>query len=188
MKKEIERIVYYLIGIENTQKSLETRPYMILEDMVVVFGILDTDGVTIHEIDDKQAIVHGWSKKFLWETAKRNTELLLSARIEPVSQTIIGHTEDEPVFLLSSEARRYGAGTICYENVLQDFSMKYGWNLYLLPTSIHEFMILFDQGIYNEENLQKIVQESNQKLDPKDFLSDNIYYYDRNQREFFAIF
>ena len=66
--------------------------------------------------------------------------------------------------------------------------MKYGWNLYLLPTSIHEFMILFDQGIYNEENLQKILQESNQKLDQKEFLSDNIYYYDRDQRQFFAIF
>lgn len=188
MQKEIERIVYYLVSIENTQESLERRPYMILEDMAVVFGILDIDGATIHEVDDKKAMDHGWSEKFLWERAKRNTELLLPARIEPVSQTIIGHTEDEPVFLLSNEARRYGAGTICYENVLQDFSMKYGWNLYLLPTSIHEFMILFDQGIYNEENLQKILQESNQKLDQKEFLSDNIYYYDRDQRQFFAIF
>ena len=188
MQKEIERIVYYLVSIENTQESLETRPCMMLEDMVVVFGILDIDGITIHEIDDKKAMDHGWSERFLWERAKRNTERLLPARIESVNKTIIEHTEDEPVFLLSNKVRRYGAGTICYENVLQDFSMKYDRNLYLLPTSTHEFIILLNHGRYNEENLQKILEQSNQKLDKKDFLSDNIYYYDRNQREFFAIF
>lgn len=185
MQKETERIVYYLAGIENYQ---ENQPSILWEDMVILFGILNTDGITIHEIDDKKAIAHGWSKKFLWEMAKSNTELLLPARIEPVSKRIIGHTEDEPVFLLSNNIRRYGAATVCYKNLLHDFAMKYGWNLYLLPTSIHEFIILFDQGAYREENLQKILDESNQKLDPKDFLSDNIYYYDRNQREFFAVF
>lgn len=185
MQKERERIVYYLSGIESYR---EKRPFIIWEDMVILFGILDTDGGIIHKIDDKKATDHGWSKKFLWEMAKRNTELLLPARIETLNESIIGHTEDEPVFLLSNQIRRYGAATICYNDLLHDFAMKYGWNLYLLPTSIHECIILFDQGTYDEENLQKILDQSNQKLDEKDFLSGNIYYYDRNQREFFAIF
>ena len=105
-----------------------------------------------------------------------------------MNESIIGHTEDEPVFLLSNKVRRYGAATICYKNLLRDFAMKYGWNLYLLPTSIHEFIILFDQGTYREETLQKILKQSDQKLDQKEFLSDNIYYYDRDQGEFFGLF
>ena len=73
MQDKIERIVYYLEDIES---QWEMRPYIIWEDMTIVFGILDIDGITIHEINDKKAMEYGWSKKFLWEIAKKNTEIL----------------------------------------------------------------------------------------------------------------
>ena len=120
--------------------------------------------------------------------AKKNTPRLLPERIEPADKKIIGHTDDEPVFLLSNDVRRYGSGVICYENLLYNFACKYHDNLYLLPTSIHECIILLDQGSLSCENLLDIIEESNKMLKTDEILSDNIYYYDRLQREFFGLF
>ena len=96
--------------------------------------------------------------------------------------------DDEPVFLLSNDVQRYGSAVICYENLLYNFACKYHDNLYLLPTSIHECIILLDQGSLSCENLLDIIEESNKMLKTDEILSDNIYYYDRLQREFFGLF
>ena len=188
MQKETGRIIYYLNCLESEQDSLENRPYVIFEDMAVVFGFLDEDRLGIYKIDNDAMADRGWDLNYLVEEAKRNTSRLLPARIEPASKRIIGHTKDDPVFLLSNDVCRYGSGVICYKNLLYDFAHKYNHNLYLLPTSIHEFMILLDQGRHQQENLQKIVKESNRSLKEDEILSDNIYYYDRGKRELFGLF
>lgn len=188
MEDKRERIIYHLINFEQQQDELEERPYMIFEDMAVVFDHLKKDGMSIDRIDHNCAMANGWTKEFLWENSKKNTSDLLPVKIEPLHRTLIGHTEDEPIFFLSNQMQRYGAGVILYDDLLHDFSMKYGYNLYLLPTSIHEFMILLDRGIYLEEDLLKVLKDSNQNLSKEEFLSENIYYYDRMQKELISLF
>lgn len=188
MQTQTGRIIYYLTDFKSRQDQLKDRPYIIFEDMAVVFGILDADRYTVHPIDVRQASYHGWTTDQLWEMAKKNTPRLLPERIEPADKKIIGHTDDEPVFLLSNDVQRYGSAVICYENLLYNFACKYHDNLYLLPTSIHECIILLDQGSLSCENLLDIIEESNKMLKTDEILSDNIYYYDRLQREFFGLF
>ena len=188
MKTKTERIIYYLIDFMSGREKLKDRPYIVFEDMAVVFGILDTDRFTVHKIDNKKAEHEKWTSNDLWEMAKKNTPQLLPARIVPVSTKFIGHTDDEPVFLMSNDVRSYGAGVICYENLLHDFASRYQNNLYLLPTSIHEFVVLFDQGRHRQDNLKDMISESNKTLEAGDILSDNVYYYDRIQKKFFGLF
>lgn len=188
MQTKKERIIYHLINIEREQEQLKKRPYLLFEDMAIVFDLLGQDGLTIYKIDHKMAQEKGWEDNFLWEVAQENTRRLWNIKIEPVNKKIFGHTKDEPVFVLSNEIKRYGAGVVCYENVLRDFATKYGWNLYLIPTSIHEFIVLFDQGNYNCDHLLEILRQSNETLDFNQYLSDNIYYYDRHTGQFFGLF
>lgn len=186
MQDKTGRIMYYLKNLD--LEELIDRPYRIIEDMAIVFGYLKEDGMVVDPIDHKYAKENNWSDIFLWEMATKNTKSLLPAKIEPVYKNFVGHTEDEPVFFLTNEIQSYGSGTLLYDNLLQDFSMKYGWNLYLLPTSIHEFLLLFDQGVYSEEELLKIVKHSNENLTKEEFLSQNIYYYDREKGELISLF
>ena len=51
MQTETGRIIYYLTDFKSRQDQLKDRPYMIFEDMAVVFGILDADRYTVHPID-----------------------------------------------------------------------------------------------------------------------------------------
>ena len=90
--------------------------------------------------------------------------------------------------MVSNKIQRYGAGVICYEDFLGDISRKYNKSLYLLPTSIHEMLLLFDDGEDQEENLLHILEKSDHQLNKEEFLSDNIYYYDKYMEELISLF
>lgn len=162
MQRENERIIYHLMHFDEKDKEWSERPYLLLEDMAIVFDILDLDDRSIQRIDHKKANKEQWSDQFLWESAKKNTKQLLPAKFEPVYKDFRGHTEDRPVFVVSNKIQRYGAAVICYEDFLDDISRKYNKSLYLLPTSIHEMLLLFDDGEDQEEDLLHILEKSDQ--------------------------
>ena len=90
--------------------------------------------------------------------------------------------------MVSNKIQRYGAAVICYEYFLDDISRKYNKSLYLLPTSIHEMLLLFDDGEDQEEDLLHILEKSDQQLSKEEFLSENIYYYDKYMGELISLF
>ena len=187
MQRENERIIYHLMHFDEKDKEWSERPYLLLEDMAIVFDILDLDDRSIQRIDHKKANKEQWTDQFLWESAKKNTKQFLPAKFEPVYKDFRGHTEDRPVFMVSNKIQRYGAGVICYEDFLGDIS-KYNKSLYLLPTSIHEMLLLFDDGEDQEEDLLHILEKSDQQLSKEEFLSENIYYYDKYMGELISLF
>ena len=166
MQRENERIIYHLMHFDEKDKEWSERPYLLLEDMAIVFDILDLDDQSIQRIDHKKANKEQWSDQFLWESAKKNTKQ----------------------FLPANKIQRYGAAVICYEDFLDNISRKYNKSLYLLPTSIHEMLLLFDDGEDQEEDLLHILEKSDQQLSKEEFLSDNIYYYDKYMGELISLF
>ena len=167
MQRENERIIYHLMHFDEKDKEWSERPYLLLEDMAIVFDILDLDDRSIQRIDHKKANKEQWSDQFLWESAKKNTKQFQPAKFEPVYKDFRGHTEDRQVFMVSR---------------------KYNKSLYLLPTSIHEMLLLFDDGEDQEEDLLHILEKSDQQLSKEEFLSDNIYYYDKYMGELISLF
>ena len=92
MQRENERIIYHLMHFNEKDKEWSERPYLLLEDMAIVFDILDLDDRSIQRIDHKKANKEQWSDQFLWESAKKNTKQLLPAKFEPVYKDFRGHT------------------------------------------------------------------------------------------------
>ncbi len=84
MQRENERIICHLMHFNEKDKEWSERPYLLLEDMAIVFDILDLDDPSIQRIDHKKANEEQWSDQFLWESAKKNTKQLLPAKFEPV--------------------------------------------------------------------------------------------------------
>ena len=122
MQRENERIIYHLMHFDEKDKEWSERPYLLLEDMAIVFDILDLDDRSIQRIDHKKANKEQWSDQFLWESAKKNTKQLLPAKFEPVYKDFRGHTEDRPVFMVSTKYRDM-------EQLL--FVMKIFWMIFL---------------------------------------------------------
>jgi hypothetical protein len=90
---------------------------------------------------------------------------------------------DFSMFVLKNRAAPFGASAILYPHVLENFADECGWEkIIILPSSLHEVILLPYTGHEDCNSLNRLVKDVNQA----DFmdelvLSDHIYIYDRKQ-------
>ena len=141
---------------------------------------------------------HAVSKETLKETAEQNLarqpyslmsmtdQLIEIARQNGMPQEMIDELLCESVgpqmYVLSNESKYFGATMLLNENALDEACEAFGGNVYILPSSIHEVIIVSNE--LGEEELQRMVQEVNATvLNPREMLSDHIYEYDAKTKE-----
>ena len=84
--------------------------------------------------------------------------------------------EDTHMYILTNTRKQYGASTILYPGLLENISEQLGEDFYLIPSSIHEFIILPSSYSPSTSELNEMVNEINENELPEDeFLSDHIY-------------
>lgn len=87
--------------------------------------------------------------------------------------------------VLTNTVGLFGASSLFYPNILELITERIGRNCFILPSSIHEMILLPDDGDYYLPDLEAMVQEINRtELMEKDWLSDSVYYYDKNRKNF----
>ena len=87
--------------------------------------------------------------------------------------------------VLTNEQALYGAGSLFYPQMMDQIADRMGSNYFVLPSSIHETLILVDNGDVDREALESMVQEINgMAVAPEDRLSDHVYHYDAEEHIF----
>ena len=85
--------------------------------------------------------------------------------------------------VLTNESKLNGAACILYENVLYDFAQKLGADLYILPSSVHEVILLPKLSMFEKDELVNMVKEVNTEgVAADEVLSDHVYEYNRTER------
>ena len=100
--------------------------------------------------------------------------------------------EDEEFFkrpqllIATVPSKMYGAGVIAYPDFCELASEAIGGDFYLLPSSIHEVIIMPDDGNgSNLSMLKDMVRTVNAtEVPPQDVLSDSVYHYDSRNKIF----
>ena len=83
-----------------------------------------------------------------------------------------------PLYVLSNVKRCFGAAWMADEEVLRSIAGILQKDYYILPSSVHECLILPAQADTDRESLRDMVREINQsEVEPEEVLSDNVYYY-----------
>jgi len=96
---------------------------------------------------------------------------------EKKQKKISGHL---PLLVLTNSRKYFGASCILYENLLKKFAESSGQGFYILPSSVHEVILLPENYVERPERLLKLVSEVNKtQLDPEDVLSDSVYYFQK---------
>lgn len=86
--------------------------------------------------------------------------------------------EDGMFYCLTNTTAEDGAGVIAFDEVLKKVYSKCG-AFYLVPSSIHEVMIVPEKENFEIDMLKEMLQEINYAVVlPKDQLSDQVLYYD----------
>lgn len=88
------------------------------------------------------------------------------------------------MFVLTNRKQLYGAAGILETDLLKNFSDRIGKNLFILPSSIHEVILIPDEGRFGESLLKEMIMDVNENvLQEEDFLADHAYYFDREKGE-----
>ena len=88
----------------------------------------------------------------------------------------------EPIYLISSRSRQFGAAAFFYPGVKEQAADILGEGYTVLPSSLHEVLLVPDSSQIPVRDLQNMVKETNRsQVEPKDILSDNIYHFDNFQ-------
>ena len=86
--------------------------------------------------------------------------------------------------VLSNEEKTYGAAVILYPDLLERISEKLQSGFYLLPSSVHEMIMVISEDMQDKDKLRLMVQEINLTQVPEEeILTDSVYYYNRLTKE-----
>lgn len=88
------------------------------------------------------------------------------------------------MFILTNIANYNGAATLFYPGLLEKIGEAVQGNFMILPSSVHETILLREKEGDSIEELQSIVMEINrQHVAPDEVLSDEVYRYDYKERK-----
>ena len=85
---------------------------------------------------------------------------------------------DERVYVISNVYEFFGANALLYKDVIGDIAGSIGTDCYILPSSVHDLIVLSTESFSGSSRLIKIVRETNSEhVRLSDRLSDSIYIY-----------
>ena len=120
------------------------------------------------------------------EKAKRNT--VDRAIIGDMMEVLYGNGttakewlyDDEQMIVLTSEKKLYGAGILFCDDFLDSLKGKGLGDFFILPSSLHEVLLVPEYTGFAVEDLSEMVSAVNrEQVMPQERLSDHVHYYDR---------
>lgn len=185
-----DKIVYKIIHAPQNKVLLETLPHVLYLDFAIVFYILfdvDENGTATIPVTDDLIQLWETTLKEIYELAKQNTPRLLPPVFKPmrvVIEELLGNPcenefqADDIMFVLTNSLRSLGAACILYEDLLMHIGNFLKENFYILPSSIHEIIVIPESQAPNKDALNEMITEVNEtQVEPEDVLSDHVYYY-----------
>ncbi len=199
------QIIFRLVNYERNEELLTSCPYLPFCDLAITFRWLvhsDSSGIASALITNKEMELWNITLEELYQTASINTRRLFPATIQPIQQLLseyldkdsdiqelLEQTPDElQLFILSNEPRINGSTSMIYDGVLADFAKKIKKDLYILPSSIHEVLLMPATKEVEEQALLNLVRDANRTVvGLPDILSDSIYRFDSRRNRIIMI-
>lgn len=192
-------ICYKLVNRKANQGLFQDVPHLnVNDDLSVVYYLQLESGATAvitNQMLDVWNITGEDVGNYLWKIAEKNTmkenppvfkaliDILLEETPQEFREMIKDSISDNmtEIYVLTNENKVYGASTLLYEKgkVLQDCMKTMGCQgMYILPSSIHEVILVPDSTEMDKNEMMQMVQEVNRtQVAPVDVLSDNVFYF-----------
>ena len=190
-----DSIIYRLVNYERNQELLKTIPYIRFLNLAVTFHCLvksDEDGIGTIRITKEHLKQWKVNEEEIVSQAFHNTQIHFQPVIRTMKEILqefiefpVLVDEIEPsqnMYVLTNSLGINGASCLLYDSVLLNFSKHLQSNFYILPSSIHEILLIPEDDSIDHEQLKQMVMEVNQTQVPEDeILSDSVYYYSREE-------
>lgn len=187
-----EKLTLQMIPIAGNEEKLSEIPHKEVEDMALVYrfemasneqgsanilatnAMLSNYGITTDQLhaDAMEAAVQNHPASL------RNMNDVMRDMMGGMGGVLVPD-EPSPMWVATVEGGQNGACAIQYPEFLDQAAETLGGDFYVLPSSIHEVLLIADDGSMELENLEQMVREVNEtQVAPADRLSDNVFHYD----------
>lgn len=200
-----DRISYILVNHDMNKDMLEEYPHTDFLDLAKLYVINISDlkeGTATIKIS--HALLCLWDKSIeeIDMIATENTERLFPIQADRLDmivkammlqglgednisedmQSWLLSADDSMLYVVTNHLMVNGAGVMCYRNVIKNLADKLNSDLYILPSSLHEILVIATEG-QDSEYLKTMVYTINRSKDisKEIILSDNVYLYSREK-------
>lgn len=199
-----DRICYKLINADRNKELLSDAPHVIVcDDLAVIFYILvsnDEKGSATVTVRNNMSDLWGVDADELFKIALINTQYIFRGCVRGIRSVLmellsdrmdeenakefydmyVSSEDDIQMYVCTNTSKINGAGVLLYTDLLKDFADRTGCDFYILPSSIHETLLIPATDQMDIEVLRSMVREVNEaELTPEEVLSDNVYVYRR---------
>ena len=129
---------YYAVNLEENREGISSIP--------VTISLMNEWGVSVEQIQADAMM------------ADRNRGVVLMNMNEIIKSMIFG----DPMFCLTNESKMNGASLLLQEDIRKQIGECLGGNYFVIPSSVHEVLILPDNGTFRVPELNAMVQEANE--------------------------
>lgn len=191
-------IVCKVINYEKNRELLKNIPYIRYLDLAVVAYYPVSNemiGGGMILIQNNHLKLWDVSANEVIQIARENTRERFSYELLDMIELLQNNFEDEeemifaqeldeteevlPMYVLTNNEKRLGAVGMIYDSVLSNVGEMLGEDYYILPSSIHECIIIPKREEFQAEEMKDMVREINEtQVQPEEVLSDQIYQYE----------
>ncbi len=205
-------IVCRLVNYERNKQWLTDKPHKGMEDMAIVYymhlgkkdiesisvsitnSLLDYYGITIDELHSialsnlekvspfRFNTMHDVLLELMVQDTMNQLGIDKEEATEIVSQTI-PLDDGMQMYCLSNRDNVYGAAQIIKTEIREMIAGQVGGDYYIIPSSVHELLIIPKTENYDYRELEEMVKDVNaSQVLPEEQLSDHVYEYDAEKK------
>ena len=189
-----ENTVPALIPRKGNEELLETVPHVPLQNLEIIFkfSISDFFGGGMANVSNQFSERFGFTAEELLDIATNNmkgqtvvtplTEILYGSRKSDTDWDALKNS-GETMLVVSNQSNFQGAAAILDKDTMMKIADMFEEDMYILPSSIHECMVV-PRSMGPVEEFQSLVKSANEEaVDPEDWLSDDVYVFDSRTQE-----
>lgn len=188
-KDGIEDSVFLkVINYEKNREKLDNCPYIRFFDLAICFRYLvkiDDNGIASAIISNSDLKKWEITMEELYQIALPNTRRLFPPIIKSMDEVlpdVMEYLDDgadiDKLHILTNQQGVNGANGILYTDLIRDFAKERNSDVYILPSSVHE-LVLLCAGSEEKEHLSELIKQVNKYIVTEaEYLSDNVFIYD----------
>ena len=200
-----DHIICKLVNAEMNADYLADKPHTLVEDLAVVYAVdlgggeggrmsapitnnlMEQYGVTTQELHD--IALQNLSESQIEFKTMRDVlvDMMFPDGIQegdPRAFMLPPEEENPSMYVLSNADKLNGAAALLDAKTMEDISEKLGGDFVVLPSSIHETIVLPLNEDMDRHTLEAMVQDVNAgQVAPEERLSDHVYMYDSQAKE-----
>lgn len=188
---------------------LKNIPHTRIDDLAVTYHILrsiDAGGMSSMTVTSQMMADLGITKEQLHQDAMENSPRLFPPMIENIGTMLrlfemkaagleeediseIRKTMDQdmqiPMLVVTNREQINGASALFYPGILDQVGKMMGEGYFILPSSVHEWIIVPDREGFDANEMQVMIMDANQNAVTPDIqLGDEAYHYDPKEHVF----